>query len=148
MVQDKPAAGVHTYDVAPEAVNGVLLPLHMVTLALAVTFGKATIVIVTLPVSVHPLASVPVTTYVVVLAGNATGLAQLTQDKPVAGDHVYVTAPDAEMVTPVAAPWQRFWLLAALTFGNPFTITVLMVVSLQPCALVTIRRTLYVPGAA
>jgi hypothetical protein len=35
----------------------------------------------------HPLASVPVTVYVVAAAGFATGLAQFEQDKSVAGDH-------------------------------------------------------------
>ncbi len=42
---------------------------------------------VTDAVFLQPLASVPVTVYVVVTVTLVTGLVQLVQDKPVAGDH-------------------------------------------------------------
>jgi hypothetical protein len=64
------------------------VPSHIVTLLLAVTFGRLFTVTVTVAVLLQPLAFVPVTVYVVVVVGLATGLAQLLHDKPVDGDHV------------------------------------------------------------
>jgi hypothetical protein len=58
-----------------------------VLLALAVTFGGIATVIITLPVSVHPLVSVPVTIYAVVAEGKAAGDAHAVQDSPVEGVH-------------------------------------------------------------
>jgi hypothetical protein len=75
-------------------------------LALAVTFGNGLTVMVTTPVSVHPLASVPVTIYVVVAAGSAVGLEQFVHDSPVAGVHTYEFAPVAVIDTPAVVPWQ------------------------------------------
>ena len=85
VVQDKPVDGDHTYEVAPVAVNDTELPLQIVWSAPALTVGLGLTVIKTIPVSVQPLASVPVTIYVVVVVGDATGLVQEVQDKPVAG---------------------------------------------------------------
>ena len=45
-------------------------------------------VTVTLAVSEHPLPFVPVTVYVVVTVGFATGLAQVMQDNPADGDQL------------------------------------------------------------
>ena len=72
---------------APLAVSTVELPLHIILLPLAVTFGVLPTDTVTLAVLEQPLASVPVTVYVVFEVGEAMVLVQLVQDKPVAGDH-------------------------------------------------------------
>lgn len=76
------------YEPAPVAVNVVELPLHIERLLPAFTIGLGFTVTVIIPVSVQPLASVPVTTYAVVLAGVAIGLAQLVHDNPAEGVHV------------------------------------------------------------
>ena len=52
-------------------------------------------------VFIQPLASVPVTVYVVVLAGVATTEGPVVGVIPVVGLHVYVDAPLAVMVTAV-----------------------------------------------
>ena len=62
---------------------------------LTVTLGRGTTDIVTVVESMHPLASVPVTVYVVVTLGEAIVLIQVVQPKPVEGFHVYVDAPVA-----------------------------------------------------
>jgi hypothetical protein len=85
LVQDNPVAGVHVYVFAPDAVNVVELPAHIVLLVPGFTVGLGLTVTVTMPVSIHPLALLPVTIYVVVVVGLAVGFAQLVHDKPVDG---------------------------------------------------------------
>jgi hypothetical protein len=52
----------------------------------AVTTGTGVTLTVTNAVLVQPAAEVPVTVYVVVVAGDAFGFGQLVHDKPVEGD--------------------------------------------------------------
>ena len=53
-----------------------------------VTVGRGTTVTITVSVSIHPKPSVTVTMYVVVVFGNAIGLAMFGLVKLPAGDHV------------------------------------------------------------
>ena len=84
----------------------------------------------------QPTASVPITVYVVVADGEATGLAQAVHDRPVAGLQEYVEAPVAASV--VDPPGQMETLLPALTVGMGLTVTVTLAESRQPAALVPI----------
>ena len=68
------------------ACSWVLFPRQIDWLAPAFTGGKGFTVMVTIPVSGQLAAFVPVTIYVVVVAGVAVGFAQLVHDNPVAGD--------------------------------------------------------------
>ena len=80
----RPLAGLHEYEVAPEAVNVVVLPLHMLVLDSAVTVG----VRVTLTVTAAELVQVPtppVTVYVVVPEGEAITWLPDVVLSPVAG---------------------------------------------------------------
>jgi hypothetical protein len=71
--------GIHVYEDVPFAVSVVLSPSQMIGLdADEVTVGCEPTVTVTVSVLVHPLASVPVTVYVVVAAGVTTTLEPLT----------------------------------------------------------------------
>ena len=63
-------------------------PVQILTPEPALTVGNEFTVTVTLAVLEHPLPLVPVTVYVVVTVGLATGLAQVLQDKPVDGDQL------------------------------------------------------------
>ncbi len=84
----RPAEGVHVYEVAVLlAVIVTELPLHIAGLeGVIVITGLVETVTVTVAEPVHPLA-VPVTVYVVVDTGLATGLTLVVLLKPVAGDH-------------------------------------------------------------
>jgi hypothetical protein len=88
LVALKPVAGLHVYVVAPLAVKPTLLPEHIdAEPGVTVTVGDGAIVTTTVFVLVHePL--VPVTVYVVVVAGFAVTDAVLVALKPVAGAHV------------------------------------------------------------
>ena len=62
VVADKPVEGDQLYDVPPLAVNDTLLPLQIVADDGETDIvGKEFTVTVTVPVLMHPLASVPVT---------------------------------------------------------------------------------------
>ena len=76
-------------------------------------------VTVTCAVAVQPLASVPVTVYVVVEEGLAETLAPVVLLSPVAGDHAYELAPLA--VSVAGKPLQ------IAVFGETVRATVLMV---------------------
>jgi hypothetical protein len=72
-VTDEPdrLPGFHTYVEAPLALNEVLPPTQIAEFVeLAVTVGDGLTVIVTVEVFTQPLASVPVTVYVVVVIGD------------------------------------------------------------------------------
>ena len=62
-------------------------PLHIATLEPPLIVGSAFTVTVTVAVLLQPFEFVPVTVYVLVVVGLAVTLAQVVQDKPVAGDH-------------------------------------------------------------
>lgn len=62
--------GIQLYVVAPDAVNVADVPEQTVAVeVVTVTVGVGLTVIVRVAVPVHPLAAVPVTVYVVVVAG-------------------------------------------------------------------------------
>ncbi len=67
------------------------------------------------------------------VAGVATGLAQVVQLNPVAGLHWYVVAPDADSVAGVPEQRVTVGLTAKVTAGLMVTVT--WSVSLQPEAL-------------
>ena len=60
----------------------------MLTLELVLTVGVIFTVTVTLAVLEHPLPLLPVTVYVVVTVGLATGLLHEVHDNPVDGDQL------------------------------------------------------------
>jgi len=67
----------------------------MGVIGLAVIVGIGLIVTVTLAVFVQLFASVPVTTYVIVLDGLADTVVPVVADSPPDGDHVNDEAPPA-----------------------------------------------------
>lgn len=116
--------GIHAYVEAPPPVSVVLLPAQMVGLpAEAVTVGVGFTVIIRVPVEVHPLAAVPVTVYVVVMAGETVTGEPLNDP----GIHVYVEAPAP--VSVVLAPLHIVVDDAvAVTVGEASTVIVCVVV--------------------
>ena len=72
--------------VPPVVFKVVVVPVQIATLEPALMV-KAFTVTVTLAVLLQPFEFVPVTVYVLVVVGLAVTLAQVVQDKPVAGDH-------------------------------------------------------------
>jgi len=124
----------HAYVVAPEPLKVTAVPAQTVWLIPALTLGAAFTVTVACAVLLQPLASVPVTVYVVVDVGvKAIALFTLLF-------HAYVVAPDPLKVT--AVPAQTVWLIPALTLGAATTVTVACAVLLQPLASVPV--TVYV----
>ena len=82
-----PVAGLQEYEVeAPLAVSVVLLPAQIVVVPDTVIVGIGFTVTVTVVVPVQE-PCVPLTVYVVVAAGDATGFEMLALLRPVAGDH-------------------------------------------------------------
>jgi hypothetical protein len=115
----------HAYVVAPPPVSVVDCPAQsVVTLAFAVTEGIALTVIVFDAVAEHPDV-VPVTVYVVVVAGiNETPLV-------IPPDHAYVVAPPP--VSVVDCPSQSIAALAfAVTEGIALTVIVFDAVAEHP----------------
>lgn len=119
---------------APVAVSVVELPEQIEALeAVAVTVGEVLTVISRVEVAVHPLASVPVTVYVVVVVGET--VTEVPVNDP--GIHAYVEAPLAVIV--VEEPEQIVVLLAVVaTVGRPLTVMVLVPVPVQPLAAVPV----------
>jgi hypothetical protein len=113
------------------------VPAHIDDLAVvALTVGNAFTVTVTCCVSLQPNVVLPITVYVVLIIGVATGEAQFVQDNPVEGVHAYVFAPDAVIV--VELPKHIALLPPAFTTGLGLTVTVTIPVSLQPLAVVPV----------
>lgn len=138
VVPDNPVDGLHEYVEAPDAVSDTLLPLQIVGAdGVTLTVGKGFTVTVTFFVLTHPFASVPVTVYVVVDVGFAVTVAPVVGDKPVAGLHVYVDAPDA--VRETLAPIQIAGADGVTAIvGNTFTVKVTIDDVTDPHAPVTI----------
>jgi PII-like signaling protein len=91
---ESPADGLHIYVVPPPAFNKTNWPLQRMGAAgLTVIVGFGLMVTVTVDVLVQPLASVPVTVYVVVAEGLAETVAPVVADSPVPGLHAYVFPP-------------------------------------------------------
>jgi hypothetical protein len=126
--------GIHAYVAAPVAVSVVEFPLQIEALdAVAVTVGDVLTVITRVEVAEHPLASVPVTVYVLVVVG------ETVTDDPVRdpGIHVYVDAPEAVIV--VELPEQSVVLVAVVaTVGSGFTVMVRVPVPVHPLAAVPV----------
>lgn len=127
-----PPAAFHVYVDAPPAVIWVELPIHNDGDAgVTVNVGEGFTVINAVCVAVHPFTSVPVTVYVVVPGGLAFGFPQLVQLSPVAGNHVYVVAPEVNRLT--LSPGQIFTAIGVIvTVGLGFTSIVMVALSLHP----------------
>ena len=80
-----PVAGVHVYRSVPVALSVVLCPRQSESSAGAITVDGCTTVIVTESIFSQPNAVVPLTMYVVVTTGVATGFGQLVQLRLFAG---------------------------------------------------------------
>jgi hypothetical protein len=141
-VHERPVEGLHEYVAAPVAVRVVDVPLQIDTAAPALTTGTGLTFTVIVPVPVQPREDVPVIVYVVVVVGFAVGLAQLVHERPVAGLQEYVDAPFAFRTTEPLP--HMVWFVPVMT-GVGLITTVLKAVSEQPLAVVTTKRTLYVP---
>jgi hypothetical protein len=125
--------------VPPPAVMDTDAPLHIVGGELAVMVGSGFIVTVTLFVFVQPLASVPVTVYVVVVVGLAETIVPVVGDNPVEGDHMYEDPPVA--VSDVDCPIQRkgaVGFIDMVGFGLTVTVTDALLVHPIPSVPVTV----------
>jgi hypothetical protein len=138
LVDDKPVDGVQLKLVAPLAVNVTLLPAQIVELdGEILTVGMVFTVTGTEAVAVHPLAAVPVTVYVVVVAGVAVTTAVLVAESPVDGAQLYVLAPLAVSVTLLPIQIAGADGLMSMV-GAAFTVTVTTEVPIPPKASVPI----------
>lgn len=136
-----PVPGLQLYDVAPPAVRLAFVPEHIVV-ELTLTVGVAFTVTVDDVMELHPFA-VPVIVYTVVPPGEAVTEAPVVPLSPVAGDQVYVLAPDAFRVA--EPPLQMVGELAVIV-GLGVTVTVAVVALVQvPFAPVTVYA-LVAPG--
>jgi hypothetical protein len=126
------APGFQVYVEAPVPVRVEVLPEQMVgLLAVAVTVGEGLTVISCVVVEEQP--DVPVTVYVVVVAGET--VTEVPVSAP--GFHVYVVAPEAVIV--VEVPEQIVALDAVtVTVGVGLTVTVTVCVEVQPFAAVPV----------
>jgi uncharacterized protein with GYD domain len=120
--------GFHTYVAPPLPVSVVLLPVQMVPLAADdVMVGVVFTVMVRVDVFVQPFAFVPVTVYVVVVAGETVTVVPLR----LPGFHTYVTPPVA--VIEVLDPEQMVaFVVVVLIVGRLLTVTVTVCVFEQP----------------
>ena len=125
---------------APVALRFAVPPGQMDVLLPALTTGRGCTVTNRESLLTHPFASVPVTTYLVVLAGFAVGDETVVDESPAEGLQLYVLAPFAfsEMLLPKHKEVSR----PASTTGNAFTVMMTVVVSAHPAPLVPI--TVYV----
>lgn len=121
---------------APDAFSVVVAPTQILG-ADALTATLLTVT-VTVPVLAQVVTvEVPVTVYVLDVL-----LLQLTEAdvlfaSPVAGDHTYVLAPDTASV--VELPLQIVAAVGVMVkIGSAFTVTVFVVIALQPAALVPV----------
>jgi len=88
VVADKPAAGAQAYVTAPVPVRVVVEPAQLKGDEQVIPTGiLPPTVISTVVEPVHPLTSVPVTLYVVVVVGLAVTIDPVVEDKPVPGAH-------------------------------------------------------------
>ena len=136
VVKLRPVAGAHVYNVAvPLAVKPTEPPLHNVVEPDGVTLVVGTGFTVTATVFtalLHP-AEVPVTEYVIVLAGLALIEDPVVALRAVFGDQLYVVAP--LQFNAVELPAQIVDKMAvAVTVGVGFTVTTTVAVALQPLA--------------
>jgi hypothetical protein len=99
------------------AASVVVAPAQIVADAgVIIATGWFTTFTVTVSVSTQPLASVPVTVYVVVASGVATTVEPVVALKPATGLQTYVVAPVA--ISVALDPLQTVSSLPAFTTGN------------------------------
>jgi len=106
LVDDKPVDGVQLKLVAPLAVNVTLLPAQIVELdGEILTVGMVFTVTGTEAVAVHPLAAVPVTVYVVVVAGVVISgiVPRLKADEELKTETAYLAARSVAVILPLVA---------------------------------------------
>jgi hypothetical protein len=106
------------------------VPAHIVALVTVVpTLGNAFTVMSRVAVAVHPLAPVPVTVYVVVLAGDTLMVVPVNDP----GCQLYVDAPVPVIL--VLPPAHMVALVTVVpTLGNAFTVMSRVAVALHPLA--------------
>ena len=126
---------------------GVLAPAQIETSEPAAAVGGCRTVTTTVSSPIHPLASVTVTIYGVVVVGLAVGLATVAELSPVVGaqEYVYgVLPPEAVGEPPITAdpPGQIAVSAPADAVGGVSTVTVIVSRLRHPFASVT--RTIYV----
>ena len=136
VVAVRPVDGDQLYVVPPLAVSVVEVPVHIATDAPPLMVGKALTVTVFVPVLIHPLASVPVTVYIVVVVGLAVMPEPVVAVRPVDGDQLYVVPPPA--VSVVEVPVHIATDEPPLMVGSAFTVTVLVPVLIHPFASVPV----------
>jgi hypothetical protein len=111
--------------VAPEAVKVVLPPVQIEgAVGVTDTVNEGVTVTVTVVVDEQPDPSIPVTVYVVVVAGFAVTVAPVVALRPVAGLQVYVTAPEAVNVVEPPVQIVGFAGVTASDVLPTFTVTV------------------------
>jgi len=120
--------GIHAYVDAPPPVSVTELPVQIVVLdALAVIDGAGFTVIVRVDVLVQPFAAVPVTVYVVVVAGETVTVVPVSDP----GIHAYVDAPPP--VSVVLLPAQMVAPdVVVVTVGEGLTVIMRVAVPVHP----------------
>jgi hypothetical protein len=88
VVAESDGPGAHVYVTPPVALNTVEDPVQMATLEPPLIVGNGLTLTITVAVFTHPLASVPVTVYVIVEAGLAVTEVPVVADSDVPGAHV------------------------------------------------------------
>jgi hypothetical protein len=126
----RPVPGDQVYVVAPLAVSVVLVPSHIVAGGTLIT-GLGFTVTTTVIVLVQPAADVPVTVYVVVVAGLAVTDVPVVPLSPVPGSQVYVDAPVGVNVADVPS---HIVAAGTVTTGIGLTVTITVEVLVQPAA--------------
>jgi hypothetical protein len=135
-------AGDHKYVTPPVAVIVIGVPTQVVKLTPALIGAEGVTVTVKGDDDVQP-SEVPVTVYVVVVPFTKFTLDPVVALKYVAGDQVYVVAPEA--VKAIVPPVQIDTLVVPTT-GIGLTVTVEIAVFIQPAREVPV--TVYGPDAA
>ena len=115
--------GAHVYVVAPVAVSGVELPLHIATPGPALIVGVLFTDTVISAVVLQPYPLLPVTVYVVVAVGVATTDVPVADDKLPDGDQLYELAPLTVIVVLPPLHIATFGLVVSAP-GTGFMVTV------------------------
>ena len=121
---------------APLPDRFAFFPRHMAVSPVAVIEGTPFTVSKKFEVLVHPLVSVEMTEYVVVVKGEAMTTAESVRFNPVDGDHWNTEPPEA--VSTVFFPSQMLLLPLMIRFGLARTVTVTRVESIHPLSPTTV----------
>jgi hypothetical protein len=138
-VQLRPVAGLHRYDVPPDAWSFTRPPGQIVVLWPASATGRGFTTTVTESTELHPKLLLAVSRYVVVAVGHAIGRAQLTQLSPSVGLHASVPAPDPSSSTVSPAQSVLFGPASTAGGGGPTTTRTVSLPE-QPASVVTTTR--------